>query len=36
MSGNMIPTLTSVAVLMLAGGIIAIAVGRETKGKPFI
>jgi putative MFS transporter len=35
-SGNVIAPLTSVAVLMLAGGIIAVTVGRETKGKPFI
>ncbi len=36
LSGNVIAPLTSVAILMLAGGVIAVAVGRETKGKPFI
>ncbi len=35
-SGNVIAPLTSVAIMMLAGGIIAVAIGRETKGKPFI
>ncbi len=35
LSGNVIAPLTSVAILMLAGGVIAVAVGRETKGKPF-
>lgn len=35
-SGNVIAPLTSVAVLMLVGGVIAVTVGRETKGKPFI
>lgn len=36
LSGNVIAPLTSVAILMLAGGVIAVAVGKETKGKPFI
>ncbi len=36
LSGNVIAPLTSVAILMLAGGVIAVAVGRETKGKPFV
>jgi putative MFS transporter len=36
MTGNVIAPLTSVAILMLLGGVVAVAVGRETKGKPFI
>jgi putative MFS transporter len=35
-TGNVIAPLTSVAVLMLLGGAVAVSVGRETKGKPFI
>jgi putative MFS transporter len=35
MTENVIAPLTSVAILMLLGGLVAVAVGRETKGKPF-
>jgi putative MFS transporter len=35
-TGNVIAPLTSVAILMFIGGIVAVTIGRETKGKPFI
>ncbi len=36
LTGSVIAPLTSVAVLMLLGGAVAVTLGRETKGKPFI
>lgn len=36
LSGNVIAPLTSVAIVMLVGGVVAVTIGRETKGQRFV